>query len=144
MSLLLTALALFLRTRSDDSSFPRTLHRVIASRFNLTPRTSRQVWDVLAFLPKHLFPIILLLRIPFLVLALRQQLFLRPMAPYLAEGAALRVLYSERSTTGHIVVGESLEGGYRFLRRDAEVLGGRWTRVVSMAEQGQKVELGDS
>lgn len=120
------------------------MHSTLVSHFKLSGRTSKQLWDILAFLPRQMFPVILLLRIPLLVLALRQQLFLRLTVQYLAESGDLRILLSEPSTTGHIVVGEHLTGGYRFLRRDAEILGGRWSRQVRATDGQDPIELGDS
>ncbi|WVO22090.1 uncharacterized protein IAS62_003415 [Cryptococcus decagattii] len=78
---------------------------------------------------------------------LRQQIFLRPPSersdPYVTAHGELRVLSSEQSLTGRVVVGDNLKQGYRFLRCDHSILGGRWFREREI--NGEKtVELGDS
>lgn len=53
------------------------------------------------------------------------------------------MLSSEQSRTGRVVVGDNLKDGYRFLRCDHSILGGRWFREREV--NGEKtVELGDS
>lgn len=54
------------------------------------------------------------------------------------------MLSSEQSFTGRVVVvGDNLKDGYRFLRCDHSILGGRWFR--ERENNGEKtVELGDS
>lgn len=94
-----------------------------------------------AFLPQSVSPILLLLRLPLLILAVRQQVFLRPTPPYHAANGMTRVLHSEKSVTGQIVIAEHLTAGYRFLRCDASLLGGRWMRPGT---EGRDVDLGDS
>lgn len=49
-----------------------------------------------------------------------------PIPPYTAIDGAFRVLSSRRSVTGQIVVAEDLQRGFRFLRADASILGGKW------------------
>lgn len=80
---------------------------------------------------------------PLLVLALRQQIFLHPSPPHITAGGQLRVLSSEKSLTGQIVVAENLRDGYRLLRRDHSILGGRWIRQVSNGGK-TRTDLGDS
>jgi hypothetical protein len=51
-----------------------------------------------------------------------------PTPPYTSLDGTFRVLSSQRSLTGRIVVAEDLERRFRFLRADASILGGRWFR----------------
>ncbi|KAL0250486.1 hypothetical protein I308_102664 [Cryptococcus tetragattii IND107] len=78
---------------------------------------------------------------------LKYTIFLRPPSersdPYVTAHGELRVLSSEQSLTGRVVVGDNLKDGYRFLRCDHSILGGRWFREREV--NGEKtVELGDS
>ncbi|KAE8537907.1 hypothetical protein D1P53_005968 [Cryptococcus gattii VGV] len=82
-----------------------------------------------------------------LTFALLCFIFLRPPSersdPYVTAHGELRVLSSEQSLTGRVVVGDNLKDGYRFLRCDHSILGGRWFR--ERENNGEKtVELGDS
>ena len=64
----------------------------------------------------------------------------------------LRILSSEPSVTGRIVVGEDYNHGFRFLRADHSLLGGVWIgdKAVKMDEGAlfvrdkQGTKLGDS
>jgi len=141
ISLLFTALSLFVRTPRSSSSFADSTHWFLSSSFGLTTKRSAQLKEITGYLPKTSSPILLLLRIPLLVLAVRQQVFLRPTPPYISGDGQVRILHSEHSTSGQIVVGEHLATGYRFLRCDASLLGGRWQRN---ANNGTRVDLGDS
>jgi hypothetical protein len=51
-----------------------------------------------------------------------------PGAPADRPAPAIKILNSTRSLTGQIVVGENVEYGFRFLRCDHSLLGGRWVR----------------
>ena len=142
LSLLLTALSLFVRApMASPASFASSTHRFLTGSLSLTPKSSRRLKEVTAFLPRSTSPILLLLRLPLLILAVRQQIFLRPTPPYYSANGTTRVLHSEKSITGQIVVAEHLTRGYRFLRCDASLLGGRWMRPGS---DSQDVDLGDS
>lgn len=47
--------------------------------------------------------------------------------------------------TGQIVVGEELSRGFRFLRCDASILGGRWVRATPGSKNGPaRTDMGDS
>jgi hypothetical protein len=94
-------------------------------------------------LPTTSFPLLLLLRLPLLILALRQQIYLRPTPPYIAANGQIRVLSSEKGITGQVVVAENLRDGYRFLRCDASLLGGKWMRTVQDGGRSSTI-LGDS
>ncbi|WVF71495.1 hypothetical protein IAT40_006301 [Kwoniella sp. CBS 6097] len=148
ISLLLTLLSLFLRPGSSTTPFSTQVHTVITSSLGVSPRASKALSRITTQLPRQAFPILLLLRIPLLILALRQQIFLRPPAgqPYVTANGDLRIISSERSLTGQIVVAENLKDGYRFLRADHSILGGRWIREVSdqSATGGKRTEMGDS
>jgi hypothetical protein len=61
-------------------------------------------------------------------------------APRERPAPAVRILNSTRSITGQIVVAENVEYGYRFMRCDHSLLGGRWARE---GKDGQ-TEFGDS
>jgi hypothetical protein len=54
----------------------------------------------------------------------------------------VRVLASTHSVTGLLLVGENVEQGFRFLRADHSLLGGRW--VGSKVAPGSRDGLGDS
>ena len=142
-SLLLTALSLFIRPAPSTSSFARRVQSSLSSRFRLSKASQDSLSKVTSFLPRQTFPLLLLLRLPLLIIALRQQIFLRPYPPYTTANGQLRILSSEKSLTGQIVVAENLLDGYRFLRCDHSILGGRWTRQV-MAGEETGTEMGDS
>lgn len=77
-----------------------------------------------------------------LAIALAQTLWRSEQVPFTALDGNLRILNSTASTTGRIVVADNLVDGYRFLRCDHSLLGGRWMR--QSASDGEGVELGDS
>ena len=143
VSLLLTALSLLIRSEVTYSSFARRVHSFLSSQLNLSPSAQSSLAKFTSFLPKQIFPILLLSRLPLLVLALRQQIFLHPKSPYVTSDDQLRVLSSEQSLTGRIVVAENIRDNYRFLRCDHSILGGRWMRQVPHGE-GIRTVLGDS
>lgn len=69
----------------------------------------------------------------------------RPAVPYITLNGTLRILSSQRSTTGQIVVADDLERGFRFLRADASILGGRWCKdPVDVVRQQESPAMGDS
>ncbi|WVQ99437.1 hypothetical protein IAU59_006572 [Kwoniella sp. CBS 9459] len=148
ISLLLTLLSLFLRPGSSATPFSTQVHTFISTTLGLSPQASKALSRITIVLPRQAFPILLLLRIPLLVLALRQQIFLRPPSsqPYITANGELRVISSERSLTGQIVVADNLRDGYRFLRADHSILGGRWIRDVDdkSAVGGKRTDMGDS
>ncbi|OCF36814.1 hypothetical protein I316_01410 [Kwoniella heveanensis BCC8398] len=148
ISLLLTLLSLFLRPGNSSIPFSTRVHNLITTSLGLSPKASKALSRLTTQLPRQAFPILLLLRVPLLILALRQQIFLRPPSsrPYITANGDLRVISSERSLTGQIVVAENLKDGYRFLRADHSILGGRWIREVSdkSAVGGKRTEMGDS
>jgi hypothetical protein len=93
----------------------------------------------------YIFPALLLLRLPLLVLSLRKDFFQLPHPPYYAANKELLVLSSERGAFGNrVVVADNLKEGYRVLRSDHSLLGGRWVRRVPQADAASRVELGDS
>jgi hypothetical protein len=68
-----------------------------------------------------------------------------PVPPYTALDGKLRILASQRSITGQIVVAEDLERGFRFLRAHASILGGKWFRDrAHVAAKQISTALGDS
>jgi hypothetical protein len=145
VSLSITVLSLFLRSAPPPTSFARTLHGLISTRLSLTKPTSDALWSLVSKLPRQIFPILLLLRLPLLIIALQQQVFQRPSAPYLAAKGQLQILSSARGVTGQVVVGEELTRGFRFLRCDASILGGRWVRTTAGSRGGaSRKDLGDS
>ncbi|WWC94199.1 hypothetical protein V866_001039 [Kwoniella sp. B9012] len=145
LSLLLTTFSLFLRSSTSSTPFPTRVNIVLAKTLKTSKSTSSKVTKIL---PRQAFPLLLLFRIPLLILALRQQVFLRPSLnePYLTANGTLRLISSERSLTGQVVVAENLKDGYRFLRCDHSILGGRWIREVDdrQAKGGKRIEQGDS
>ena len=143
VSLLLTALSLLIHPAITSISFARRAHSFLSSRLNLSPSAESTLSEFISFLPKQVFPILLLFRLPLLVLALRQQIFLHPKTPYVTSDDQIRVLSSEQSLTGRIVVAENLRDGYRFLRCDHSILGGRWIRQVPDGAE-MRTDLGDS
>ena len=60
--------------------------------------------------------------------------------PILDHASNIRILNSTQSSTGRIVVGDDLSLGYRFLRCDHSLLGGRW---IQEKESGE-TKLGES
>nr|XP_019001214.1 uncharacterized protein I203_06410 [Kwoniella mangroviensis CBS 8507]OCF64675.1 hypothetical protein I203_06410 [Kwoniella mangroviensis CBS 8507] len=145
LSLLLTTFSLFLRSSTSSTPFPTRVNIVLAKTLKTSESTSSKITKIL---PRQAFPLLLLVRIPLLILALRQQVFLRPSLnePYLTANGTLRLISSERSLTGQVVVAENLKDGYRFLRCDHSILGGRWIREVDdrQAKGGKRTEQGDS
>ncbi|KAK4687304.1 hypothetical protein P7C73_g2815, partial [Tremellales sp. Uapishka_1] len=144
LSLILTLLSLFVRPAPSATSFARSVHRVLSTRLRLSPSGQNQLRRLCARLPRQVFPILLLLRLPLLIIALRQQIYLRPPTPFTAAGGTLRVLSSEKSLSGQIVVGENVRDGYRFMRCDHSILGGRWIREISDGYNGTRIDMGDS
>lgn len=53
-------------------------------------------------------------------------------------------MHSEQSLTGQIVIAENLKDGYRFMRCDHSILGGRWTREIPDGQGGTYTDMGDS
>ncbi|WVQ67650.1 uncharacterized protein L199_005853 [Kwoniella botswanensis] len=145
LSLLLTTFSLFLRSSTSSTPFPTRVNIVLAKTLKRSKSTSSKMTKIL---PRQAFPLLLLFRIPLLILALRQQVFLRPSLnePYLTANGTLRLISSERSLTGQVVVAENLKDGYRFMRCDHSILGGRWIREVAdrQAKDGKRIEQGDS
>ncbi|WWC62022.1 uncharacterized protein I303_104609 [Kwoniella dejecticola CBS 10117] len=151
ISLILTTLSLFLKSSNSSTPFPTRVDHLITRSLKLKPETAKRTSRITKnVLPRQAFPLLLLLRIPLLILALRQQVFLRPPStshqPYVTANGDLRVISSERSITGQIVVAENLKDGYRFLRCDHSILGGRWIREVEdkSRSDGKRVDMGDS
>ena len=143
ISLLLTAFSLCIRSAESTMSLAQQVHGFVSKRLNLSRSGRESLSEVTSFLPRQIFPILLLLRIPLLVLALRQQIFLRPSPPYIAANGQLRVLSSEMGLTGQMVVAENIVDGYRFMRCNHSILGGRWIRQVTEGK-GKRTEMGDS
>ncbi|KAK8864447.1 hypothetical protein IAR55_001696 [Kwoniella newhampshirensis] len=149
ISLLLTILSLLVRPSTSTTPFSTQVNTFLTSTFRPSPQARTAMEKMTnTLLPSQAFPLILLLRLPLLVLALRQQIFLRPPTsrPYVTAHGELRILSSERSLTGQVVVAENLKDGYRFLRCDHSILGGRWIRDVpdKNATDGKRTEMGDS
>nr|XP_019046368.1 hypothetical protein I302_05112 [Kwoniella bestiolae CBS 10118]OCF25298.1 hypothetical protein I302_05112 [Kwoniella bestiolae CBS 10118] len=148
ISLLLTAFSLLLRSSTSSTPFPTLVNSALTKNLKLSPNASKSTEKITKILPRQAFPLLLLLRIPLLILALRQQVFLRPPLnePYVTANGELRLISSERSLTGQIVVAENLKDGYRFLRCDHSILGGRWIREVEDKKEksGKRTEQGDS
>lgn len=137
----MTVLSLFVRTPKTQASFADRAHRTLTTALRLSSSKSRQLKQYTSYLPRSLAPLLFLLRLPLLIFAIRQQVFLRPSPPFFAAEGTLQVLHSAKSITGQIVVGDNLADGYRYLRCDASLLGGRWTRPNP---NGSGVELGDT
>nr|XP_019011130.1 uncharacterized protein I206_04442 [Kwoniella pini CBS 10737]OCF49911.1 hypothetical protein I206_04442 [Kwoniella pini CBS 10737] len=151
ISLILTALSLFLKSSTSSTPFPTRINHLVNRSLKLKSENAKKVSNITNnILPRQAFPLLLLIRIPFLVLALRQQIFLRPpstsLQPYITANGELRVISSEKSITGQIVVAENLKDGYRFLRCDHSILGGRWIREVEDKSKstGKRIDMGDS
>lgn len=75
------------------------------------------------------------------VLAIQRACFAFPRVPYLAASNDLRVLNATDSVSGLVMVADNLKDGYRFIRCDHSLLGGRWLRLDEDAEVN---ELGDT
>lgn len=147
LSLILTGSTWFLRPSPSTTSISTQIHSVLTTRFKLDRKAQKSLAELTSRLPSQFFPLLLAVRLPLLVLAIREQIFLHPPTPYLTANNTLRVLSSERSLTGQIVVAEDLKNGYRFLRCDHSLLGGRWIREVPMPgkrKNSTKTEMGDS
>ncbi|WVQ72461.1 hypothetical protein IAR50_002013 [Cryptococcus sp. DSM 104548] len=141
-SLLFTIIAFFVRSNTSGTSFPKQMQDLVQT-LPISPAARKALARAAHKLPRRALPLILFLRLPLLVLALRQQLFLRPSGalsePYVTAHGELRILSSEMSLTGRIVVADNLRDNYRFLRCDNSILGGRWIR-----ERDKKIEMGDT
>ncbi|ORX36593.1 hypothetical protein BD324DRAFT_626451 [Kockovaella imperatae] len=144
ISLYLTCTSVLMQPPRGRSSLSQKVHAFLSRRLRLSRESSRNLESFTSLLPSQLFPVLLLLRIPLLILSTRQQLFLRLAPPYVAASGTLRILSSERGITGQIVVAENLERDYRFLRCDASILGGRWIRSVPNDSDRAAITMGDS
>jgi hypothetical protein len=142
MSMLFTLFSLFVKDRSSSSSFGAKVHHSVTKRWKLSKDASRQLGEITSLLPRQSYPLFLLLRLLLLILALQHQIFSRSAMPYTT--GQVRILASGKGDTGRMVVGESLSGGYRYLRVDDAVVGGRWIRQVSDGQNGTRTDLGDS
>lgn len=127
-----------------DETFSQRVQRYYKERKDLPPASRQQFMTLASRLPSDLYPLLILVRLPLLVLVLRQQLYLHPVPPYTIDDGTLRVLHSEQSLTGQIVVAENIRDGYRFMRCDHSILGGRWMRELPDGQGGRHVDLGDS
>lgn len=74
-------------------------------------------------------------------LAIQRACFAFPRVPYLAASNDLRVLNATDSVSGMVMVADNLKDGYRFLRCDHSLLGGRWLR---RDEDSKVSDLGDT
>lgn len=149
VSLFLTLLSPFARPPQPDPARATPgsrLHAGLSRVLRLSRDNQKRLSDLTRLLPTSSAPLFLLLRVPILILALRAQLFAPRVPPYLAADDQLRVLSSARGLTGQIVVAENLRDGYRFLRCDHSILGGKWFRKVrDRAGKGQEQTIfGDS
>ncbi|WVO16164.1 hypothetical protein L204_103834 [Cryptococcus depauperatus] len=146
ISLLLTATSLLVRRSVSPLPFSRQTQKLILSTFKLSSSKRAKIKQITSILPRRALPLILFLRLPILILALRQHIYLRPTSSqsYVTARGELRVHTSERSITGQIVVADNLRDGYRFLRCDHSILGGRWIREKEIDGGQKKVEMGDS
>lgn len=61
--------------------------------------------------------------------------------PYTHPNGLLRILSSEPSVTGRIVVGEDYTHGFRFLRADHSLLGGVWVGDRYLAKMDEGAEF---
>ena len=92
---------------------------------------------------------IALVTVPVLLVAI-VRLFQRPLAPFTCpdgHNSQLDILFSKKSNSGRIVVGDAhTDSGYtyRYLRADHSILGGQWLWNVSDGKGGTKIEFGDS
>jgi hypothetical protein len=144
LSLVLTVLSFFLRPSSSPVTFAQRVQEYYLNRKDLTPASRKKFSNLASRLPRDVYPILIALRLPLLVLILRQQIYLHPIAPYVTTDGSLRILHSEQSLTGQIVIAENLKDGYRFMRCDHSILGGRWTREVPDGTGGTHTDMGDS
>jgi len=140
----MTVLSFFLRSSTSTITFAQRVEQYYLDRKDLTPATRKKFANLASRLPKDLYPILILIRLPLLVLILRQQLYIHPVTPYVIPDGSLRILHSEQSLTGQIVIGENLRDGYRFMRCDHSILGGRWTRDIPDGKGGMIKDMGDS
>lgn len=142
--LLLTGLSLLVRPIPPTTpSLADNIKSFLVSRLRLGRAAQSFLTKMISFLPFQVFPVLLLIRVPLLIVALQQQIFVHPTPPYLAANGQLRILSSIRSVSGQIVVAENLREGYRFLRVDHSILGGRWIRKVPN-KNGTRTKIGDS
>jgi hypothetical protein len=144
LSLIMTVLSFFLRSSTSPITFAQRVQQYYLDRKDLTPATRKKFANLASRLPRDLYPILILVRLPLLVLILRQQLYIHPVTPYVISDGSLRILHSEQSLTGQIVIGENLKDGYRFMRCDHSILGGRWTRDIPDGSGGMIKDMGDS
>jgi hypothetical protein len=144
VSVLLTAFSLLLRSPHSSKTFRQRAHTAIVGRPTPSSQTSKAIQSLTKFLPTEAFPLVLLLRLPILILALRKQIFLHPSPPFTISSLQTRILSSERSLSGQIVVSDNLEAGYRYLRCDHSMLGGRYMRQTPDRQGDLKTQLGDS
>lgn len=144
LSLVMTVLSFFLRSSTSPITFAQRFQQYYLDRKDLTPATRKKFANLASRLPRDLYPILIFIRLPLLVLILRQQLYIHPVTPYVISDGSLRILHSEQSLTGQIVIGENLRDGYRFMRCDHSILGGRWTRDVPDGSGGMVKDMGDS
>jgi hypothetical protein len=144
LSLVMTVLSFFLRSSTSPITFAQRVQQYYLDRKDLTPATRKKFANLASRLPRDLYPILILIRLPLLVLILRQQLYIHPVTPYVISDGSLRILHSEQSLTGQIVIGENLKDGYRFMRCDHSILGGRWTRDIPDGSGGMVKDMGDS
>jgi hypothetical protein len=144
LSLVMTVLSFFLRSSTSPITFAQRVQQYYLDRKDLTPATRSKFANLASRLPRDLYPILILIRLPLLVSILRQQLYIHPVTPYVIPDGSLRILHSEQSLTGQIVIGENLKDGYRFMRCDHSILGGRWTRDIPEGSGGMVKDMGDS
>ena len=144
LSLVLTILSFLLRPSKSNETFSQRVQTYYKNRKDLPSASRKQFINLATRLPNDVYPLLIILRLPLLVLILRQQLYLHPVPPYTIEDGTMRVLHSEQSLTGQIVVAENIRDGYRFMRCDHSILGGRWTREIPDGKGGMKTDLGDS
>ena len=144
VSLILTLISLWLRPTHSDGFSPRLIESSISKRFNISHSGTSKLRQVIGYLPKQVLPLLVLLRLPLLVLALRQESFLHPLPPYFTSNGQLRILSSERSSDCQIVVADNLRDGYRYLRCDHTILGGRWIQKAPGSDNSHHIDMGDS
>lgn len=73
------------------------------------------------------------------------KLLTRPSAPF--STPEVDVLFSQRSNSGRIVVGQSQAANgyiYRYLRADHSILGGQWMMNIANSGEPQKLQFSDS
>lgn len=144
VSLSLTIISFLLRPFNAEESLSQKVQNYYRNRKDLPPASRKQFINIAARLPHDLYPLLILLRLPLIVLVLRQQLYLHRVPPYVIEDGTLRILHSEQSLTGQIVIADNVRDGYRFMRCDHSILGGRWTREVPDGKGGSQMDMGDS